>query len=286
MAAAESAARGVPFEVLYYPRAGFADFVVSAEVVEKAVKFAWVGGLRVKIGIETEDSSRMTWFQGTVSSASYDNGPWRMLQVNWDEPEVLQNAKRVSPWQVELVSPTLALTVFPPTKRLRTDPGSEVLGDREGDPFSPMTEFPNSTMGHLNKKLLSYETFPAGMQGARHDLFSASTLRFSNFLNDNSYLYMGSSPFGNNTVQSVGTVSTELNIGSSQSDNLSPHSQSSVHSVGTEFTGTHNRNTRVGSGSFLLFGKIIQPVESDADCMEGDGSRGSKEIEGNDNLLG
>lgn len=280
MAAAESAARGVPFEVVYYPRIGFADFVVSAEVVERAVKFAWVGGLRVKFGMETEDSSRMTWFQGTVCSASYENGPWRMLQVNWDEPEVLQNAKRVSPWQVELVSPTLALhTVFPPTKRFRADQGSELLGDREGDPLFPMTGFPNSAMGQSNKKLLSYETFPASMQGARHDLFSASTSSFSNILNDNSYMYMGSSSFGNNTVQSLGTVSTDLNIGSPQSDNLSPHSQSSVHSVGTEFTGTHNRNIKLSSGSFLLFGKIIQPVQSDADCVEGDGGKGSKETE-------
>ncbi|RDY09545.1 Auxin response factor 17, partial [Mucuna pruriens] len=287
-AAAESAARNAPFEVVYYPRAGFADFVVSAEVVDEAMKCAWVGGMRVKIGMETEDSSRMTWFQGTVSSAhGHDNGPWRMLQVNWDEPEVLQNAKRVSPWQVELVSPTLALhTVFPPTKRFRAEQGSGLLSDRDGDPFFPMTGFPNSSMGHLNKKLLSYDNFPAGMQGARHDLFSASS--FSNFLNDNSYLYMGSSSFGNNTVRSLGTVSTELNIGSSQSDDLSPHSQSSFHSFGTEVTGTHNCNTKVGSGSILLFGKVIQPVESDlhdADCIGGDGSGGCKETEGIDNLL-
>jgi len=81
-AAAESAARNAPFEVVYYPRTGFADFVVSAEVVEESMKCAWVGGMRVKISMETEDSSRMTWYQGTVSSAcASENGPWRMLQV-------------------------------------------------------------------------------------------------------------------------------------------------------------------------------------------------------------
>nr|KYP47512.1 Auxin response factor 17 [Cajanus cajan] len=285
-AAAEAAARNEPFEVVYYPRAGFADFVVSAEVVDEAMKYAWVGGTRVKIGIETEDSSRMTWFQGMVASAcATDNGPWRMLQVIWDEPEVLQNAKRVSPWQVELASPTLALhTVFPPTKRFRADQGSGLLGEREGDPFPMSGLFPNSTMGHLNKKMFCYDTFPAGMQGARHDLFSATN--FSNFLNDNSYLYLGSSSLVNNTVQRLETVSTELNIGSSQSDDLSPHSQSSLHSSCTEFTGTHNSNTKVGSGSILLFGKIIHPVEydlHDADCVE-EGDR-SKETEGSDNLL-
>ncbi|XP_027938709.1 auxin response factor 17-like [Vigna unguiculata] len=282
VAAVECVARNAPFEVVYYPRAGFADFVVSAEVVEDAMRCAWAGGMRVKIGMETEDSSRMTWFQGTVTSAyASDNGPWRMLQVNWDEPEVLQNAKRVSPWQVELVSPSLALhTAFSPSKRFRADQGSGLLSDREGDPFFPVTGFPNS-MGNMDKKLLSYDTFPAGMQGARHDLFSASS--FSNFLNDNSYLYMGSSSFGNNTVQSLGIVSTELNISSSQSDDLSPHSQSSLHSFDTEFTGTRHCNTKVGSGSILLFGKIIQPAESHlhdaADYIERDGSGGSKETE-------
>jgi len=94
---------------------------------------------------------------------------------------------------------------------------------------------------------------------------------------------MGSSSFGNNTVQSLGIVSTELNISSSQSDDLSPHSQSSLHSFDTEFTGTRHCNTKVGSGSILLFGKIIQPAESHlhdaADYIERDGSGGSKETE-------
>lgn len=43
-----------------------------------------------------------------------------MSQVTWDEPEILQNAKRVSPWQIEFVSPTQPLhTAFPPAKRLK-----------------------------------------------------------------------------------------------------------------------------------------------------------------------
>lgn len=85
--AAEAAAQNMPFEVVYYPRAGRSDFVVKAEAVEEAMRGAWGHGMRVKMAVETEDSSRMTWFQGTVSSASApDNGPWRgspwrMLQV-------------------------------------------------------------------------------------------------------------------------------------------------------------------------------------------------------------
>ncbi|XVF39400.1 hypothetical protein PTKIN_Ptkin01aG0031800 [Pterospermum kingtungense] len=104
---AERAARGLPFEVVYYPRAGWADFVVRAVLVEAGLNMLWTGGTRVKMVVETENSLQMTWFHGTVMSAVADSGPWvgspwRMLQVAWEEHEVLQNARRVSPWQVEM----------------------------------------------------------------------------------------------------------------------------------------------------------------------------------------
>ncbi|KAE9605883.1 putative transcription factor ARF family [Lupinus albus] len=268
--AAEAASQGMPFEIVYYPRAGWSDFVVNAEVVEEAMGRAWGLGMRVKMAMETEDSSRMTWFQGTVTSASvpdsepWRGSPWRMLQVAWDEPEVLQNAKRVSPWQVELVSPPSLHTAFPPTKKFRAAQGLGVLSDREGGSYFPMAWFTSSSMGHLNKTLLRSESFPVGMQGA-------------------------SSSFGNNTMPMLKTVSTELIIGSPQSEDLSPNSQSSLPSSGMDFAGGHNCNAaKVGSGSFLLFGKIIQPVGSDicdAGCV---GDHGSKvcadgETEGVDN---
>lgn len=85
--AMEMAAKGMAFEVSYYPRPGWADFVVSAEIVERSMNVLWNAGVRVKKSMETEDSSRMTWSHGTVLSTSVpDNGPWRgspwrMLQV-------------------------------------------------------------------------------------------------------------------------------------------------------------------------------------------------------------
>ncbi|KAI4337753.1 hypothetical protein L6164_016130 [Bauhinia variegata] len=280
--AAELAAQNMPFEVVYFPRAGWSDFVVKAEVVEEAVNIVWAPGMRVKMAMETDDASRMTWFQGTISSAcAPDNGlwrgsPWRMLQVTWDEPEVLQNAKRVSPWQVEHVCPTPTLhTPFPPTKKFRASDGSGVPVDREGDHIFPMTEFTNSAMAYLNQPLLNYNTFPAGMQGARHDLSSVSSFR--NFLSDNTHSCNGNS-FGNYTVPKLKTLPTEL-IGSSQSD-LSLDSQSSLHSISTEFVGIQSGNsTKPFAGSFKLFGKIIQteqPVESSlqsAGCTGGSGCK-------------
>ncbi|PQM37853.1 auxin response factor 17 [Prunus yedoensis var. nudiflora] len=265
---------------------GRKDFVVKAEVVEKALNVFWSAGMRVKMSVETEDSSRMTWFQGTLSSVSIpDNGPWqrspwRMLQVTWDEPEVLQNAKRVSPWQVDYVASTPSIhTAFPPAKRFRVPLSPGLLTNAEEEFFFPVAGAPNSTMGQLNASLLNYNTFPAGMQGARQDLYCVSNL--SHLLSENSPQMCTYNSFGNNVVPKLKRVSTELNIGSSQSDELSPDSQSSVHSSGTELDGNRYCNsTKVGRSSFQLFGKIIhmnQPVEGgfdDVGCTEDKGNKG------------
>lgn len=295
--AAEMAAEGRPFEVVYYPKAGWSDFVVKAEVVEKALNVFWSAGMRVKMSVETEDSSRMTWFQGTLSSVSIpDNGPWqrspwRMLQVTWDEPEVLQNAKRVSPWQVDYVASTPSIhTAFPPAKRFRVPLSPGLLTNAEEEFFFPVAGAPNSTMGQLNASLLNYNTFPAGMQGARQDLYCVSNL--SHLLSENSPQMCTYNSFGNNVVPKLKRVSTELNIGSSQSDELSPDSQSSVHSSGTELDGNRYCNsTKVGRSSFQLFGKIIhmnQPVEGgfdDVGCNEDNGNKGYNATEGVNNQL-
>lgn len=85
--AAELAARNMPFEVVYYPKERWSEFVVKTEAVNEAMKVAWSPGIRVKIAAETDDSSRVSWCQGTVSSvALHGNGQWRgslwrMLQV-------------------------------------------------------------------------------------------------------------------------------------------------------------------------------------------------------------
>lgn len=166
---------------------------------------------------------------------------------------MLQNAKWVSPWEVELVSTTPALhSAFPPMRKFRAANGSE-KSDGEGDPFS-ITGFDNLAMGNLNQPLLNYGTSPAGMQGARHDVFYASN--FFKYPSDMSRLCMGNC-FGNNTAPRLKTLSTDLNVRSPQSaDELSPDGRNSLHSYGT----------KPGSVVFQLFGSVIQterPVEND-----------------------
>ncbi|XP_022746581.1 auxin response factor 17-like [Durio zibethinus] len=275
---AERAASGLPFEVVYYPRDGWADFVVRAQLVEAGLNTFWAEGTRVKMAVETEDSSRMTWLQGTVMSAAVaDSGPWigspwRMLQVAWDEPEVLQNASRVSPWQVEIVSSSPLHSSFPLAKRFKFSQDSGPT-DAEGEIFFPTTGLTNSIMGYINPSLLKYYCFPAGMQGARQNHFHLQ----SNSVSENTPMMSIDNFSGNYVMPKLDRISTELNIGSSQSDNLSPDSQSSMVSFGTELTENGGCNSsKVGVSSFQLFGKIIhmkEPMVSrfeEVGCMEDD----------------
>ncbi|MBA0625847.1 hypothetical protein Godav_003597 [Gossypium davidsonii] len=261
---AERAAKGLPFEVVYYPRPGWTDFVVRAELVEAGLNIYWAGGTRVKMAVETEDSSRMTCFQGTViSGALSDSGPWigspwRMLLVAWDEPD-LQNVRRVNPWQVEIATSLPLQSSFPLAKKSKFSQESG-LADAEGEIMFPMTGLTNSTMRYMNPSLLNYNSFPAGMQGARQNHFHVQGL--TNPVSENTAMMSTDASSSNYWVPKLKRISTELNIGSSQSDNLSPDSQSSMVSFGTEFTENAGCNlSKVGVNSFQLFGKTIHMKE-------------------------
>ncbi|KAF8411830.1 hypothetical protein HHK36_004389 [Tetracentron sinense] len=371
--AAELAAANKPFDVVYYPRIGSPDFMVKAEMVRDSLRIVWKEGMRVKMAIETEDSSKLNWYQGEVSSVMvprhgpWHGSPWGMLQqskdeatnseavgmefplgeelevqgggqpplpigpslvlpeapaetvsadtaiylmaqiseveagwmgmyfvscrmtlmrikVTWDAPDVMQHIKSVSPWQVELIPPS----PFLPTKKLKVCHNRQLLTDGKGDLLIPMTGLINSTIGNLSPSLSNFKTFPAGMQGARHDPSCISSL--SNFVVDYTHHMNADNISDDNMAQKLNSVPTELNIGStSQSDYSSPQSQISVHFFGTEPFGnrTCSSSTKAGIRPFQLFGKVIQmecPVESVFDnvgCKEDDGSKGSKVDEEN-----
>ncbi|XP_052190937.1 auxin response factor 17 [Diospyros lotus] len=282
--AAELAAQSMAFEIVYYPRFGSADFVVKAETVEESLNVSWGPGMRVKMAMETEEPARMNWFQGTVSSVLVpENGPWRsspwrMLQVMWDEPAVLQNAKRVSPWQVEYIDPTPL--VFRSAKKFKVSSSSELPMYGEGDIFFPITGLSDSLIGNLNPSSMNYNSFPAGMQGARQ---ASCITNLPNFISENTHQMCSDRFFGNSMTPKLKSVSTDLNIGSSLSDNLSPDSQSSVHFFGSELAEKQGCNSmKLGLGSFQLFGKIIHlkdPVESGVYHVDGPEDNGSKMFE-------
>lgn len=83
------ATNGQPFEVTYYPRASTPEFCVKASSLTASLSSQWCAGMRFKMPFETEDSSRISWFMGTVSSVEaadpfhWPNSPWRLLQVTY-----------------------------------------------------------------------------------------------------------------------------------------------------------------------------------------------------------
>lgn len=167
------AANRQPFEVIYYPRASTPEFCVKAPLVEAAMQIRWCSGIRFKMAFETEDSSRISWFMGIVSGVQFvdpllwPNSPWRLLQVKWDEPDLLQNVRRVSPWLVELVAniPSINLSPFSqPRKKLRLSPHHDFPLDGQ----ISVPSFPSNLLGQSNLFRCLPESTPAGMQGARH----------------------------------------------------------------------------------------------------------------------
>ncbi|MQL79409.1 hypothetical protein Taro_011836 [Colocasia esculenta] len=258
-----------PFEVTYYPRMGFPDFVVRKDVVESAVHLRWLSGTRVKMAVETEDSSRMTSFQGTVTCvvrhpALFTYSPWRTLEVAWDEPDAMHNVKRVSPWQVELVSVSpQMLNPYPAIKKPRITQNQEFLADAaEENVVLKLSGFSNKMMGNINLSVFNRNAFPVGIQGARHDPICVSSI--SSVPPKVTHQMLLDKINGNITLQRANHVSPEMNIGrASQSDGLSP-SQSNIHCHLSNLAGS--APSKVINGSFQLFGKIIQmeqPVVAD-----------------------
>ncbi|XP_024026453.1 auxin response factor 18 [Morus notabilis] len=171
--AANLAASGQPFEVEYYPRASTPEFCVRASAVRAAMQIRWCSGMRLKMPIETEDSSRISWFMGTISSvdvadpANWPDSPWGLLQVEWDEPDLLQNVKRVNPWLGELVTsmPPIPVSPFsPPRKKLRLPQNPDL---------SLLSQLPMPLLASnfLNSSVPFHyiqDNISAGIQGARH----------------------------------------------------------------------------------------------------------------------
>ncbi|KAI5404730.1 hypothetical protein KIW84_051765 [Lathyrus oleraceus] len=157
-----------PFDVIYYPRVSTLEFFVKPSLIRKELHIRWCCGMRFKMAIETEDSSKTHWLMGTIpfvqaADLAWPDSLWRLLQVTWDEP-VLTNMKMLNLWQVEIVSN------MPSRKKLKLSqhPTFPIDGQLSMPSLSNNNQPPNVPILYL------LETSPAGMQGARHDHFSHS----------------------------------------------------------------------------------------------------------------
>lgn len=249
------AGKGMPFEVLYYPKSGYPNFVVAAEAVDPSMKLHWSIGSRVRMSVESEDSARMTWFHGTVSKVA-QGSPWRMLQVIWDEPEVFKNARNVSPWQVELVCVSSQIdTPFHPMKKLKGTKSSEFFHHQ----CIGMSSFQMTGLDSRNLKLFNYHLSPPSIQGARQDAVNALNIR--DCINQsNKLLLNGLSSQKKDLFTDLGTnISTQSGVSCTPSENSTQTSDEKISEL-------ENSTVKSSTQSFRLFGKVIhlgQPNNGD-----------------------
>ncbi|KAL1323652.1 hypothetical protein HN51_033924 [Arachis hypogaea] len=249
--AVSMAARNQAFEVVYSPRASTPEFCIKASSVSDAMRIQWCSGMRFKMPFETEDSSRISWFMGTVASVQvadpirWPNSPWRILQVTWDEPDLLQNVKRVSPWLVELVSnmPIINISPFsPPRKKLRFPQHPDFPQDIQ---FTSLPTFPGNYIGPNSPMYCLSENAPASIQGTRHAQIGIS---LSDFHLSNK-LQLGLLP---TSIHRLDVHNRDMT-----NHDKSKESLSCLLTMGKSNKSLENSDNNVKTHQFLLFGQPI-----------------------------
>ncbi|XWS66167.1 hypothetical protein CRYUN_Cryun05aG0176600 [Craigia yunnanensis] len=276
--AATRAASGQTFEVVYYPRASTPEFCVKASSVRAAMQIQWYPGMRFKMAFETEDSSRISWFMGTISTAQvvdpirWPNSPWRLLQVVWDEPDLLYNVKRVSPWLVELITniPAIHLNPFsPPRKKMRLPqhPDFSLLSQ------IPMPSFSSNSFRSSSPVCCIKDNIPGGIQGARHVPFRLSSSdRHSNKLQS------GLFPLGFHQLDHTAPP-TRLSSDNFSSDNGNNRNISSLLTMGNP-TQSLKESNEIKTPHILLFGQLIFSGQQGSQSCSG-GTVGNSSSDGN-----
>ncbi|XP_022746493.1 auxin response factor 18-like [Durio zibethinus] len=276
--AATRAANRQPFEVVYYPRASTPEFCVKASSVRAAMQIQWYPGMRFKMAFETEDSSRISWFMGTISTAQvvdpirWPNSLWRLLQVAWDEPDLLHNVKRISPWLVELVTnmPAIHLNPFsPPRKKMRLPQDSDFssLGQ------IPMPSFSGNSFRSSSPVCCITDNIPGGIQGARHAPFGLS----SSDLPSNK-LHSGLFPLGFHQLDHTAPPA-RLSSDNLFSDNGNNRSISSLLTTGNPTLSLKESN-EIKTPHILLFGQPIFSEQQGSQSCSGD-TVGNSSSDGN-----
>ncbi|KAF5742540.1 hypothetical protein HS088_TW09G00590 [Tripterygium wilfordii] len=277
--AATLASNWKSFEVVYYPRASTPEFCVKASSVRTAMQIQWCSGMRFKMAFETEDSSRISWFMGTISSVQvvdsirWPSSPWRLLQVAWDEPDLLQNVKRVNPWLVELVSnmPAIHLSPFsPPRKKLRLPQHPDFASFMSQLPMpsftgNPLT--PNSPLCCLS------ENIPTGIQGARHGQFGPpSDLHYNK-------LQLGHFPVGFEQLDHAAPT-YEIPSGNYVRKTENDERISCLLTMGNP-THISKENNETKTPHFFLFGQLILPEQETSQSCSGDTTTRNISSDGN-----
>ncbi|KAJ6792402.1 auxin response factor 9-like isoform X1 [Iris pallida] len=140
------------FTVYYKPRTS--QFIVNVSKYLESVSNGFTVGMRFKMRFEGEDVPEKR-FTGTIVgvgdlSSHWATSRWRSLKVQWDEHTSIQRPDRVSPWEVEMfsasVAPPLSVTQPAPFKNKRARPAVDLaaLGRDSSSGFW----YPGSTQSH------------------------------------------------------------------------------------------------------------------------------------------
>lgn len=244
---------GNPFEVLFYPRVGLPEFVVAKEMVEAAMVVPWGPGMRIRMAVESEESSRTTWLQGTVSCAAvpehgrWARSLWRMLQINWDEPEVLHRLRAVSPWQVELMPSILQYHVM---KKPKLSEDLNVSADGLGSMSFPISGCSNTGMESLAPSLCDINVSPSSIQGARQVFSSLSSI----------FVPMSTNEAFSGNMHGL-DIPWHPNI--LRSEGITPVVKEIIHQNVLEIAGVCKPTMKLRKGSIQLFGQVIEAEQLD-----------------------
>lgn len=200
------------------------------------------------------------------------------LQVTWDEPDLLQNVKRVSPWLVELVSnmPVIHLSPFsPPRKKLRLPQQLDYPLDGQ---FSMLSSFSGNPLGSSSPLCCLSDNTPAGIQGARHAQFGTSLSDFHVYNKLQSGLFM--SNFQRFNPQSRISDSNNISNRTNSNDNLS-----CLLTVGNSSQNLEKSDNVKKQHQFVLFGQPILTEQQitrscSSDAVSQVGKNSSDEISG------
>ncbi|XP_013621961.1 PREDICTED: auxin response factor 11-like isoform X1 [Brassica oleracea var. oleracea] len=159
------------FVVFYKPR--ISQFIIGVNKYMSAMKSGFSTGRRFRMRFEGEESPERVFTGAIIGSGDispqWQASKWRLLQIQWDEPSLVQRPNRVSPWEIE---------PFSPSKLTIDSSVSEITGSPVASNF--LSSFPQSHEANPSLKLL-FQDPPSGLQCKKTETSVTSCCRLFGF---------------------------------------------------------------------------------------------------------
>ncbi|KAG2332025.1 hypothetical protein Bca4012_018388 [Brassica carinata] len=174
------------FVVFYKPR--ISQFIIGVNKYMSAMKNGFSVGRRFRMRFEGEESPEKM-FTGTIIGAGnmspqWPASKWRSLQIQWDELSSVQRPNRVSPWEIETLSPSklTPTPTQPQSKSKRSRPIYSAVSEIPGSPVASnfLSSFPQSHEANPSLKLL-FQDPPSGLQCKKTETSVTSCCRLFGF---------------------------------------------------------------------------------------------------------